>query len=191
MTPTKRGRLVLVAVFALFFVPVLGAWLLNVLAPHWQPFGRVNEGTLVEPPLRLATTALRGADGAPLAADVFAGHWTLVHLQGSSCDEPCREALERTRQTRLALGDDIARVRRLLVQRPDAAPASPGAADTDLHIAIAPAGWPAGVAMDAHGGSALLLVDPQGYLVLHYPPDVTRRALYADLKRLLRVSKIG
>jgi hypothetical protein len=34
-------------------------------------------------------------------------------------------------------------------------------------------------------------VDPQGFLMMRYPQDVEQRALLADLKRLLKISKIG
>lgn len=186
-TSPRRGRLVLVAVFALFFLPVAAAWLLNVLAPHWQPFGRVNEGTLVDPPIRLAGADLRTLAGEPLATDLLSGRWTLLHLQASDCDEPCRSRLAATRAARLALGDDAARVQRVLVQRPGAAPAELAEEDRDVRIAIAPASWP-GPPVSA---PSLLIVDPQGFLILRYPPDVTRRGLHADLKRLLKISQIG
>ena len=39
--------------------------------------------------------------------------------------------------------------------------------------------------------SALLLMDPQGNLVLYYPPGFDPYGLVKDLKHLLKVSQIG
>lgn len=38
---------------------------------------------------------------------------------------------------------------------------------------------------------SVFIVDPNGHLVTTYPPRAEPKAIHADLKRLLRVSKIG
>jgi hypothetical protein len=64
---------------------------------------------------------------------------------------------------------------------------------SDMVFAVAPAEWlsafPLGDATAT--GSAIYLIDPQGYLMMRYPLSVDQHALLSDLERLLKISKIG
>ena len=40
-------------------------------------------------------------------------------------------------------------------------------------------------------GNGYYLVDPLGNLVLYFPPGITPRDMVSDIKRLLRLSRIG
>ena len=189
----RRPRFLLVGTFLLFFVPIMGAWLLNVFAPGWRPFGTLNHGTLVEPVRQVSATALTGLDGGAMKADYLSGRWTLVLIVDGDCGRPCLEALARSHQVQLALGDDMQRVQLLLVLMRTAAP---GAATLPpgITVATATATWLArfSIAQTQPADSLrLYLVDPQGYLMMRYGADVDQRGLLADLERLLRISKIG
>lgn len=189
----RRHRILLVGTFLLFFLPIVGAWLLNVFVPGWLPFGSTNHGTLVQPVRPLTPARLHRVDGAALDPGYLSGRWTLVHVPAGVCGGTCIDALERTRQVRQALGDDLHRVQQLLVlARSGDTPVGdlpPGAtmavAGTDwlAHFAFADASpWPS---------PGIYLVDPQGYLMMRYPREVDQRGLLSDLERLLKISKIG
>lgn len=189
----RRARLTLVGLFALFMAPILIAYALNVLYPGWAPFGTSNRGELVEPARSVSAEKLRPADGEPLAAAPFAEHWTLLTVHRAGCADACEQAMVRMRQTRLALGKDAIRLQRwLVVPEPASAPVRalveryPGA-----RVLAAPAGWARLLEAPDGEPGALYLVDPQGYLVLRYGPDLADDAVLKDLKRLLRISKIG
>lgn len=189
----RRARILLLVTFLLFFVPIAGAWLLNIYAPDWRPFGTVNRGILVEPVRAVLAAGLAHADGTPLEADYLSGRWTVVHLGDGACDGACVAALARTRQVRKALGEDVHRVQRLLVGT-DAAHAGGSERHDDLTFAVADSAWLASFSFPDAGGEPLpgvYLIDPQGYLMMRYPPDVEVRGLLADLERLLKISKIG
>jgi len=94
----RRRRTVLVGTFLVFFVPIMAAWLLNVFAPGWRPFGTLNHGTLVEPVRQVSATDLARVDGSALSADYLSGRWTLVHLLDGDCGQTCIAALARSRQ---------------------------------------------------------------------------------------------
>lgn len=197
-------RRLLLLTFLIFFLPIIAAWLLNVLAPGWLPFGTVNHGTLVQPVRPVSASGLVRLDGGvldgPLDSDFLAGRWTLVHVVRAPCARECLDALTRTRQVRRALGDDMSRTQHLAVVA-DAAFA--GNFDgLELTAALADGRWLAPFedvstegAVDGASGAraapALYLVDPQGYLMMRYPPEVEQDGLLADLKRLLKLSKIG
>jgi cytochrome oxidase Cu insertion factor (SCO1/SenC/PrrC family) len=189
----RRARLLLAGTFLFFFLPVVGAWLLNVYAPDWRPFGMVNHGTLVQPVRPVSATHLQNFDGTAMDPGYLSERWTLVHLLDGECGQSCIEALTRSRQVRRALGDDMSRVQLLLVR---AAPVDARLAElpTGVDFAVADSDWLARFTdTDAGAGphAGIYLVDPQGYLMMRYPQAVDRRALLADLERLLKISKIG
>ncbi|TFH51001.1 MAG: hypothetical protein E4H01_01055 [Lysobacterales bacterium] len=186
-------RALLVGTFLIFLLPVVGAWLLNVYAPDWRPFGTLNHGTLVQPVRQVGAARLRHLDGGAMDLGYFSGRWTLVHLSDGDCAQPCIDALLRSHQVQKALGDNMDRVQLLLVlNRPTQAQA------LELPAAISLAGadqqWLASFTFaEATPGQSLriYLVDPQGYLMMRYDPATQQRDLLADLKRLLKISKIG
>ena len=189
----RRARILLVATFVFFFLPVVGAWLLNVYAPDWRPFGTVNHGTLVQPVRPVSAVRLRHFDGTAVDPGYLSERWTLVHLLEGDCGRSCIDALARSRQVHRALGDDMHRVQILLVR---AAPADtrPAELPPGIAFAVADGDWMASFTDTdavARRDPGIYLVDPRGYLMMGYPQDVDRRALLADLERLLKISKIG
>ncbi len=189
----RRARSLLIGTFLVFFLPIAGAWLLNVFAPDWRPFGTVNHGTLVHPVRPVTAASLQRLDGSAMDPAYLSGLWTLVHLPDGVCANRCIGALARGRQVHQALGDDMHRVQLLLVLTgpvdAQSAEIPPG-----VTLAVANSAWLASFSFvdAAHvQASGIYLVDPQGYLMMRYPQDVDRRGLLADLERLLKISKIG
>lgn len=191
-----RGRLILAGLFVMFFAPVLTALWLNVVKPGWLPLAATNNGTLVQPARLLEGTGLE-----PFSAD---GHleerWTLLLAPSrvdASCDQLCQGRLVEMNRTRVALGKEMDRLR-VLVVLPES---SERAAITELldshpglDAAVASPSWSRQVeaARAAEGGPGqIFLVDPQAYLMMRYAPDATASEILKDLKRLLRISKIG
>ena len=188
---SKLGpRRLLLVTFVVFFLPVLAAWLLNVLAPGWLPFGTVNHGTLVQPVRAIASSGLVGLDGRAVDEDYLRGRWTLVQVIRAPCDRDCLDALLRTRQVRRALGEDIDRTQHLAVLAAPAFAADFG--ELELSCAVADDRWLASFDFGEAGAStSLYLIDPQGYLMMRFAADVDQHGLLADLERLLKISKIG
>jgi len=185
-------RGLLLVTFLIFFVPVIAAWLLNVMVPGWLPFGTVNYGTLVQPVRPIARAGLSRIEGGAIDADYLDGHWTLVQVIDAPCGQDCLDALVHIRQVRRALGDDMSRTQHLAVVADSAFAAD--FAELELTAAVADDRWLEPFAFDDAGASAspaLFLVDPQGYLMMRYAPDVGQHGLLADLERLLKISKIG
>lgn len=192
-TKRRRNRSLLIGTFLVFFVPIVGAWLLNIFAPDWRPFGTLNHGKLVQPVRPISTASLERLDGSSMDPAYLFGRWTLVHLSEGGCDQSCTEALARTRQVQQGLGEDRNRVQLLLVvMKPVDAQAvrlPPG-----VVVAAASDDWLTSFSFaqtDAAQGLRIYLVDPQGYLMMRYARDADQRGLLADLERLLKISKIG
>lgn len=187
-----RARLALLALFALFFVPIIGAFVLNALAPSWLPFGRVNHGELVQPAQPAALDTMQVLDGIRWSETLAQSPWTLLHVGEPVCAQVCQQALVSMRQARLALGKDADRVSRwwLLTGQPD--PRSVTLAreiDPGLRIGLLDRGVSV---LTAQRAAALVqLVDPAGYLILRYREADSASAILKDLKRLLRISTQG
>jgi cytochrome oxidase Cu insertion factor (SCO1/SenC/PrrC family) len=200
VTKAARGRRGLLALAALFLVPVLAAFWLYYGAPGWRPPHAVNRGELLDPPVTLPVFELAGTDGARLPGDQLRNRWTLLYLGDGACDARCRDALYLTRQTRLALHKDADRVRRLWLatgpcrptrelgaQHPDLVVAVP----TPVQLAALAQLIPAKDSATLTASSRIYIVDPLGNLMMSYAADAPDRALLDDLKRLLRLSHIG
>jgi cytochrome oxidase Cu insertion factor (SCO1/SenC/PrrC family) len=200
-TPDRgRGLRSLVALAALFVVPVVAAVWLYYGVPGWRPSGAANRGELVDPAVPLPALGFAGMDGKPLAGDVLRGRWTLLLIGPARCGARCRDALYLTRQTRLALNKDADRVRRVfLATGPCCAEAALAAEHPDLVVAVPTQAQletltrliPGSGAAPAADRARIYIVDPLGNLMMSYSADAPDKALLDDLKRLLRLSHIG
>lgn len=217
-TPARaNGRRVVVLIATLLALPFVIAALLWQFG--WQPARQMNHGELLasaeRPLLQLhesdlsrwdvltssagdslrsqkipgnATSETRGAENAIL------GHWLLALIVPGECGADCLAQLHLARQVQISLNKDMGRLKRALIgpQLKDAAAlATTQSRWPDLLIARpGPAGWQTlgGAAMAA---PQLLLIDPQGRLVLRYPPSPDARGLRRDIERLLKYSWNG
>ena len=183
----NRARWAFVGIVLLFAVPLFVA--IGLYAGGWRPLGRVNNGELVDPPRDLSGVIFEaiGAGDAP-DAGLLTGVWSVVHVVEAGCGQPCEEELHETRQVRIALGKDANRVQRVLLLLAPAVPGEEGdlLADHPNLIVARPRG-----SAFSDGVDSVWLVDPLGNMILRYPPGYEPRGLLKDIKRLLKLSKIG
>ena len=164
MTHIARQRLKLLALFAIFALPVVLAW--GMVQWHIGiPDERTAHGQL-QPALpdlsRWPLTAVE-KDGA--------SDWLLVF----DCPEACEASADRWWRLHRALGREADRVSRLRIGG-DAAPL-PGAAVAQWTQA---ARW--------RGEQRLWILDPEGRVVLGYGAGVAASDVLTDLRRLLRMN---
>lgn len=183
-----RPRAVLLALFALFLFPILGAMVLNVMAPSWLPFGRVNHGELLQPPVRLEAEVLALTDRRASLSSAK-GTWLLVHVSGATCEARCEQALASMRQSRLALGKDADRVERWWFTTGDI-DATTAQWLEKTFPGVRQATVPASAALEKTAAQ-VRIVDPSGYVILRYVEDDPASKVHKDFKRLLKISKQG
>jgi len=197
-----RGRLKLALVFAAFLGPLLAAF-------AWYYAGDVtgrattNHAPLLAPPVQLQAFAnpvvdAGDAGGARLAFDLNAlkRKWTIAHLLPAACADDCMRALYNTRQARLALGRDAARVQRVFIAAAPAQLAALTAAHPDAAALLAAANGLEKQLNPIHrrrpsAAADAVLIDPLGNAMLIIPATLNPRDLLRDLKKLLRLSRIG
>lgn len=192
-TPRSKPRnLQAWGLFLLFFGPLVVAMYLYY-DTDWRPGGTNNHGELIVPAVPLPVASLDMPAGGRTDAEFLRHHWSLVYLARVECDDACRAALYNSRQMRLALGRLADRVQRvyLYVGEP---PEQAFLADEHPDLLVASVAGPEGRALlDALTGQpeGYWLVDPLGNAMMRYPADEPPRGMLEDIKRLLRLSRIG
>ena len=184
---TGRTQLLLIA--AVFFGPLLVAAWLYYGGTALQPEGRANHGALLEPIINIADAA----PGSALHA-ANEGHWLLIYMHEGECAQPCEYGLYSLRQMRLMLGREMDRVTRVFLHG-DSPPDTVDTAvehaglitlqDEQLTQALADK-KPAELAAGGY-----YLVDPLGNLVMYFHPELEPGEVVDDIKRLLKLSRIG
>jgi hypothetical protein len=181
-----RAQFLLIA--ALFMLPIAA----SITAYKFlRPAATANHGELLLPPAQVGAQPFAKPGGGDFRLTDLGGKWILVMSDSGSCGQACREKLVATRQVRLALGRNAARVERVFVVD-DLAPPDPAvAADhPGMVVALTPKGAnpPPGVANDrAH----VYLVDPHGNVMMRWPASMQAKGILSDLQRLLKASQIG
>lgn len=174
----KKYR-VLVLLALLFLLPVGLAKL--ILDKQWYTGGVTNQGQLVTPPLQAQWLAK-------------AETWQLIYWLPEHCHKQCEAALFHLKQVPIAVGAYQERVKSQVLLAPH----------RQVTIPIGLSYYHSDKAQASlfdktrFGFNALYIVDPLGNVMMAYPLETEQKAIVAqgkgilkDLKRLLKVSKIG
>lgn len=178
----RRGRLILLGLFVLFFGSVLGAGVLRFSG--WQPQGMKNHGQLLQPPgdMRALRPAL--ADGGSYRWQQPQRTWRLALAPPADCIAAC-VVLSRQLDTVWRLfGHNADRVHILWIGTPP-----PGAAHpASLRVLVRdPALLAALPQVDDPAGVPVYVIDPDGFVVMRFAPGFDPAGLRADLARLLKL----
>src|SRR5688572_11264848 len=103
---TRRGRWMLIALFALFFGSVLGAGVLRFSG--WQPAAHKNHGEMLEPPIDARAVVPHLADGREYRWNPSERIWRIVVAPPAGCAQAC-----------VALARDLDKVWRLFGHNAD------------------------------------------------------------------------
>jgi len=185
----RRNRAALVALLVLFFGSMLVAGLLRFSG--WQPAGSKSHGVLLDPPLDLRDTAPVLADGGRYAWDPDARTWRILVVPPAGCGDACARASRDFDKVWRLMGRNADRVD-ILWLCTDAACEVPPPLGQDRSLRrLAPdpalrARLPAGEQGDT-AGVATYLVDPNGFLMMRYPPGADVGGVRADVAKLLKL----
>ena len=189
MTERKqtRGRIQFLIIAAVFFGPLLFAAWLYYQGDALQPESKANHGTLLEPIVNLN-------DEVPGLEIPGQRQWLLLYADAAQCLDPCQDALFTMRQSRLMLGREMDRVQRVFLHGDRPPDNLPVADEHEGLVTLQDAGLRA--VLDKKRPAALTaggyyLIDPHGNLVMYFGPDINPRDMVDDIKRLLKLSRIG
>ena len=175
-----RSRLVLLLIAAAFLGSFGVAALLRFAG--WQPQGKRNHGELLQPPLNLAGNALVRADGSRFEWHPERNTWRFLVAPAPGCTQACTRTLDSLHRLWLSEGRKAERVEVLwfgeLPPGPRFRALLPMRADAALAAQL-----PQAATAEA---LPVYLVDPDGYLVLHYRPGFELGGVRKDLGKLVK-----
>ena len=192
MNRQKLSRLKLLGLMAAFAGPLLIAVVL-FWGKDWFEFGSAAHGHLLAPGQTLHQVSAHYLAG-PAPAPLLDGRWLLISYGDGLCNLYCEADLFKMRQSRLAIGRDLARVRTVYLLAAHTAISPKLEQILSRHPALSV------YALDAEQANytapdlnrpGIYIVDPLGNIVIYYEASARSRALIKDLKHLLKVSKIG
>lgn len=172
----------LLIILVLFIAPILVAKL--VLVNGWYQGAQTNVGELLTSPLTISSS--------PPA-------WLLLYNPNDECSQQCQQSLWQIQQVHTLLASEGERVQRYLTKYPTPN-LSEQSSTVSKHIDITTLKKLQLRDLNQNQLSAdtLYLVDPLGNIFMHYQFPVDNAAalkvsagLLKDLKRLLKISKIG
>ena len=185
---TTWARVQMLLIASVFFGPLAIATYMYYTGA-FMPEGRTNHGELLKPVSNITTDS----PNSEIAA-LGDGYWLLVYSNEAGCNEACRDALYTMRQSRKMLGKEMDRLKRVFLHG-ESSPDTVFLADEHAGLIIlrdeelsghlknkTPANLSAG---------GYFLVDPLGNLVMYFAPEVYPGDMVADIKRLLKLSRIG
>ena len=192
MSPRTKSRVTLLAIvapFVLFFLA--GRYLIDV-----EELPKVNKGQLLVPHIDMAALNATDSNEQPYDGNDTSTQWTLLYVAGEDCDTRCKNGLYyQVQQVRLTLGEDIQRVRRVILHT------APAGAELQAFLTDKVDGMISIHAAPADVTQAIgdiFLVSPDGQIFMRYPTHENMDAtleeaenIRVDLKRTLKGSLIG
>lgn len=176
-----RGRLMLVALFVLFFGSVAGAGLLRFSG--WRPPGLKNHGELLNPAVDVRALPAPLAAGGRYDWVQPTRPWRVLVVPAADCGQSCAAlagALDRVWRSFGHRADDVHML--WLGPLPADAPHALRALAPDpaLRARLPQVAQAAGTAV-------VYVVDPNGFVILRYAPGFDPADLREDLARLLKL----
>lgn len=179
---TRRGRLMLIALFLMFFGSAAGAGLLRLSG--WMPAGLKNHGELLQPPADLRDARPLLADGTPYAWDPATRTWRIMVAPPPGCTTACARLLADLDKVWQLFGHNADKVEILWL---GTAPAGSAALPELRELRDDPALRAALPRLDDPAGVPLYVVDPNGFVILRYPPQSDPAGIRTDVARLLKL----
>lgn len=178
----RRGRWMLVALFALFFGTVLGAGVLRFAG--WQPAMHKNHGQMLHPPADARAIVPVLEDGSTYAWNPGEREWRIVAAPGADCAQACLKLAQDLDKVWQLFGHNADKVEILWIGAyPEGAPRPASLrrvrADDPLRVVLPQADDPAGV--------PVYVIDPHGFVILRYAPGFDPAGLRTDVAKLLKL----
>ena len=150
-------------------------------------FRSYNQGTLLNNELTLAKLGLSDSD--------FPQQWLILYALPKQCLAPCLKSLETVHNSYVVLGKDMPRVTPVALTRNQFSPEqNKQLARSQWHIQSMPE-----QSKNIIRQSQVFIVDPLGNVILSHTPPLADgkkqadfgKAIIADMKKLLKYSKVG
>jgi len=178
----KHSRTLLLLIFALFFGSMGLAAALRLSG--WTPQINRNHGELLQPPMDWRTAPLLRANGDSWQWNPAARRWRVLVAPTSDCAVECVELAHSLHTVWQLLGHRADRVEILWLGTLPPVITHFSA----LHVLQTDLSTRAQLPnMDNPTGTPVYVIDPNGFIVLYYPPGFALSGLRTDLVKLLKL----
>lgn len=197
----KRSLLIISVIFLVIVGPMIFAWYLSKNAHQFQ-LKQSNHGQLITslPSVKQVNYYdFKRRDHQ--SGQTLLSKWWLVYVGPEKCYQECQEDLYNLRQLQVALGKDAVRVDRMFVAHPNCPSAFCETYLTEHYpemkrISMEPKDFnylflQSSISSTIQSLGQIYIIDPLGNVMMVYSPESEPKAILSDLKRLLRVSKVG
>jgi len=191
MTPTpdqvRRNRMLLLAIAALFFGSLLLAGILRFSG--WHPPATKAHGELLQPPADLRKVTPLESNGSVYRWNPAQRNWRIVLAPPADCVQACVQLGRQLLTVWQLMGADAEHLQVLWIGEPPRELPRGGA----LHILQSDPALLAGLPRlhpapgEPRDGVPVYVIDPNGFVVLRYPPGFDPSGLRADLAKLLKL----
>lgn len=179
---TRRGRWMLIALFALFFGSVIGAGVLRFSG--WQPAAHKNHGEMLQPPIDARAIVPQRAEGGDYLWNPSERVWRIVVAPPADCAQACAALARDLDKVWRLFGHNADKVEILWLGALPAGAVAPGSLQLlqpspALRAKLPRANDPAGV--------PVFVIDPHGFVILRYAPGFDPADLRSDVSKLLKL----
>ena len=181
-SPKTRGAKPLLILLLVFVLPVAVAKL--VLSLNLYHGGVTNKGELLPPDTNYARLAM---------TNPMPKHWQMIYLLPQDCAKACQDRLYILHQSQIALGRDQHRVNPIVLLQEDSDLAALDESTFSFTTAKASEAMSQMLTQQE-----IIIVDPLGSLVMRYQQVeeeqaqiMLGKALIADLRKMLKLSRVG
>lgn len=183
MQDKTKSRLSIIAIFLLFFTPVIITILLNSNLINFKPTQLKNNGNLIQPAVKF-----------PFQRVNEENIWTLVYFTSERCQEKCLKGLELIHKVRLTRGHKMKKVKLLLVNLESDTFEMPESLSHIERIGVKVNSDQMQVLQELSTTSltaneGLFILAPEGFLMMSYAENFTPQHVIKDLSLLLRGRK--
>ncbi|MGV7234997.1 MAG: SCO family protein [Nitrosomonadaceae bacterium] len=189
-TTPKTNQRKLFLLMTVMIAPIALSYMLF----YWgAPSASVNYGELIKVEKALPDVALHKTNGEAFNISQLRGKWVMLVIDSGECGELCREQLYYMRQVRLMQNKKMDRIERVWLIDDNKIPETDIKEDFKGTIFINAQKSkllkeiPAKISRHDH----IYIIDPLGNLMMRFPKDIDPAKMAKDIKRLLKVSRIG
>ena len=184
-----KGRLALVGIALMFFVPIFVSWYLVFFSDYKDGIKTVNNGVLISPIINLSNLDMKSfSDDKIYSQDRT---WILAFLIKQDCNKLCQENLYQIRQIRLAIGKDQDKLERLVLSKASLdwdnyKKEYPGQKYIDssmINFVGIVSAFKSNLELKS---DSIYLIDPYGNLMMQYKNGTELTGIIKDIERLIR-----
>jgi len=183
-----KNKLVLIALFALFFAPMLVAVVLHSEWVSWRAAPDKAHGELIEPVVALGSFDQADADGTPRGLQDLIDRWQLLLVAHGQCRADCLESARLMHNIRLAQDrhmDEVGLVMLNTGQLTRATRRRIAELDPTWLLFDGEAARALARRLPEPADGAVYIVDPKANIIERFGPGADLNGVRKDLDRLL------